>query len=63
MNGKKNSRKNSRKGKSMKVEKIKNGEVLTVKIEGALDINTAPELKKELNGEPTNAFCIRWPLV
>ena len=35
----------------MRVETIKNGEVLTVKIEGALDINTAPELKKELNGE------------
>ena len=35
----------------MRVEKIKNGEVLTVKIEGTLDINTAPELKKELNGE------------
>ncbi len=39
------------KGKIMNVEKIKNGDVLTVKIEGALDINTAPVLKKELSGK------------
>ena len=35
----------------MKVEKKKDGDLLTVFIEGTLDINTAPELKKELKGE------------
>ena len=35
----------------MKVDKVKEGDLLTVSIEGTLDINTAPELKKELMGE------------
>ena len=35
----------------MNVVKQKNGDVLTVKIEGNLDINTAPELKNQLKGE------------
>ncbi len=35
----------------MKVTKEKQGEVLTVTIEGTLDINTAPQLKEELEGE------------
>ncbi len=39
------------KGESMKVDKKKDGDLLTVSIEGSLDINTAPELKKELKGE------------
>lgn len=35
----------------MNVKKKKEGDVLTVIIEGALNINTAPELSKELKGE------------
>ncbi len=35
----------------MNVNKKKEGDVLTVIIEGALDIKTAPELSKELKGE------------
>ncbi len=35
----------------MKVTKKKDGDLLTVEIEGALDINTAPELSKALQGE------------
>ena len=35
----------------MKIAKEKDGNKLTVSIEGALDINTAPELSKALEGE------------
>ncbi len=35
----------------MTITKKKEAELLTVAIEGALDINTAPELAKELEGE------------
>ncbi len=35
----------------MNVEKKKDGDVLTVLIEGTLDINTAPELKSQLKGK------------
>ncbi len=35
----------------MNVNKNKEGDVLTVSIEGILNINTAPELSKELKGE------------
>ena len=35
----------------MKVIKEKNADVLSVSIEGALNINTAPELSKEIKGE------------
>ena len=35
----------------MTVEKQKDGDVLTVKIEGTLDINTAPDLKNQMQGE------------
>ena len=35
----------------MRVIKEKQGEVLNVAIEGILDINTAPQLKAELEGE------------
>ena len=34
----------------MNVEKQKDGDLLTVLIVGTLDINTAPELKKQLKG-------------
>ena len=35
----------------MRVTKEKQGEVLTVTIEGTLDISTAPQLKEEMEGE------------
>ncbi len=35
----------------MTVKKEKNGNVLNVSIEGAVDIQTAPQLKQELDGE------------
>lgn len=35
----------------MTVTKEKKGNVLTVSIEGAIDIQTAPQLKQELDGE------------
>lgn len=35
----------------MTVTKEKNGDVLTVAITGSLDVKTAPELSKELEGE------------
>ncbi len=35
----------------MKVTKEKNGNVLNVAIEGEININTAPQLKAELEGE------------
>lgn len=35
----------------MNINKTKGGEILTVKIEGSLDIKTAPDLSKALKGE------------
>ncbi|SCX84230.1 anti-sigma B factor antagonist [Lachnospiraceae bacterium XBB2008] len=46
----------------MNVKKTKDGDVLTVAIEGSLDIKTSPQLKEALKGELENVSSLIFDL-